>query len=271
MTSARTLSVASLLVLSTLSGCGDKPASNDLNALDSKLLGANGNAALAGNEADPALMSALEDQIMVDPGLAQQSNDAAARPTDTPGAAPIPVTDVPLPDKGSESISTVDYGGGSKRGDLLPAPAPTKAGAAACTHCDRDDAITLGELSSVQQSGGKSGSCAGKIDYSIEWAKRLPVGLPVFPNARATEAAGANSSQCRIRAVTFVAPAAMDTVIDWYYTKMVRAGFRAEHQLRKGEHILAGVRETDDSAWYIMFNKTAAGGTEIDIIANNGQ
>ena len=44
----------------------------------------------AGNDADPALTSALEDQILVDPGLAQQSNQNAVRTTETPNQAQYP-------------------------------------------------------------------------------------------------------------------------------------------------------------------------------------
>src|SRR5688500_17166573 len=45
---------------------------------------------IAGNEADPALSSALEDQIMVDPTLTQQSNRNAVRPPERPAQAQYP-------------------------------------------------------------------------------------------------------------------------------------------------------------------------------------
>lgn len=43
-----------------------------------------------GPDADPALTSALEDQILVDPALAQQSNRNAVRPPETPTQAQYP-------------------------------------------------------------------------------------------------------------------------------------------------------------------------------------
>ncbi len=43
-----------------------------------------------GNDADPALTSALEDQILVDPALTQQSNRNAVRPPETPAQAHYP-------------------------------------------------------------------------------------------------------------------------------------------------------------------------------------
>src|SRR3712207_5206481 len=46
---------------------------------------------ITGNQADPALTSALEDQIMVDPSLSQQSNRNAVRPAETPTQAQYPL------------------------------------------------------------------------------------------------------------------------------------------------------------------------------------
>ena len=68
-----------------LAGCGKKeePA-NNLAALDRQLVA---------NNADPAVTSALNDQILVDSNLATQSNRNAARPAPTPAGAPYPAAD----------------------------------------------------------------------------------------------------------------------------------------------------------------------------------
>jgi hypothetical protein len=66
--------------LLALAACGDGNG-NNLAALDNSL---------AGNDADPALTSALEDQIMVDPNLAQQAHPNQARPPETPVRARYP-------------------------------------------------------------------------------------------------------------------------------------------------------------------------------------
>src|SRR5215212_328096 len=51
------------------------------------------NLADLGNDADPALTSALNDQILVDDNLAAQSNKNAARPSSTPAQAQYPARD----------------------------------------------------------------------------------------------------------------------------------------------------------------------------------
>ena len=50
-----------------------------------------GTAEQSRKEADPALASALEDQILVDPALTQQSNRNAVRPPETPPQAQYPL------------------------------------------------------------------------------------------------------------------------------------------------------------------------------------
>src|SRR5690349_2323343 len=74
---ARTAALAGAFALAACNG-GD---GNNLTELDNELLG---------NGTDPALTSALNDQILTDPTLAQQSNRNAARPADGPVQAQYP-------------------------------------------------------------------------------------------------------------------------------------------------------------------------------------
>lgn len=67
-----------------LAACGGGPDDEELAKLDNQILA---------NEADPAVASALADQIMVDPSLSQQSNRLAARRAPGPVQAQYPQTD----------------------------------------------------------------------------------------------------------------------------------------------------------------------------------
>ena len=62
-----------------LGGCNS--AEDDLASLDNSI---------TGNDSDPALTSALEDQILVDPALTQQSNKNAVRPPERPTRGEYP-------------------------------------------------------------------------------------------------------------------------------------------------------------------------------------
>ena len=120
-------------------------------------------------------------------------------------------------------------------------------------------------------SPGRKGGCEANLQYGMAWANRLPAEFPVYPKAKLMEAAGAESDHCNLRAVSFVTNQPMQNVIDFYYTKALRSGFDAEHQLMAGEHVLGGVRQKDEGAYFITFAKHEGGGTAVDIIANNGR
>src|SRR3546814_8460356 len=70
----------------------------------------------------------------------------------------------------------------------------------------------------------------------MAWANRMPAEFPVYPKAKLMEAAGADGGGCDLRVVSFVTNQPMQNVIDYYYTKAIRSGFDAEHQLMNGEH-----------------------------------
>ena len=70
-----------LACLLALPACGGGSANNDLAAIDNELIA---------NSVDPALTSALQDQLSVDPTLAQQANPNSARPPESPVQAQYP-------------------------------------------------------------------------------------------------------------------------------------------------------------------------------------
>ena len=156
--------------------------------------GANG--AADANITDPALASALQDDIMVDPQLGGQANADAIRPAGQPYSGGVPSDAV------AANNARIDT---SK---LLKTPAPTKF-TRECTQCAaRREAITLGGLA-AQQKAARTGSCAASLQYSARWANRLPADLPLFPQARVTEAAGTEGGKCALRVVSFSSPQPM--------------------------------------------------------------
>lgn len=212
---------------------------------------------ISGNAADPALASALQDQIMVDPQLGRQANSDAVRPPSQPYSAGVP----------SDAVATnsgkVDLAG------LMKTPDPVQAGKE-CTQCGAArESITLGGLASRQRDK-RTSECAGSITYSANWANRLPRDLPLFPQARVTEAAGSETGKCALRVVSFSASQPMQTMLDWYYTRAIKSGYSSEHQVDGKEHILGGTRERDGGAYVLFLTNRSDGGTDIDMVANNG-
>lgn len=209
------------------------------------------------NATDPQLAGALQDQIMVDPQLGRQANSDAIRPPAQPYAGGVPSDAV------AANTDTFDTAGLMKAPDPVPA---TKD----CTQCAAArESVTLGGLA-ARQKDAKSNQCAASLTYSAGWAQRLPADLPLFPQARVTEAAGTEAGKCALRVVSFSAPQPMQVLLDWYYTRAVKAGYSAEHQIDGKEHILGGTRAKDDGAYVLFLTARADGGTDIDMVANNG-
>ena len=192
------------------------------------------------NETDPALTSALEDQIAVDPELAQQSNRNAVRPPETPVQAQYPAG-----------------------GPAMPAPQAVRASAG--TQAQHAQLSTAA-------SGGGGTACPGgaQFDYNPAWAGRLSPTFPVYPGGRVTEVAGSDEGDCRVRVVSFTTADPYQRVLDFYHTQAVRAGYSSEHQLREADHVLAGTREADGGAFYLIVTPLR-GGAEVALIANKGR
>ncbi|MEA3017989.1 MAG: hypothetical protein QOI38_2711 [Sphingomonadales bacterium] len=201
-----------------LAACGQGSVANNMLAL---------------NDADPALTSALEDQIATDPNLAQQANRLSVRPPETPTRAEYPVA----------------------------------AGAAQV----RRASGTSGAATPSAPGGGCSArGAAPDFRYGMEWANRLPAAFPPYPGGRVTEAAGQDSGECRVRVVTFRTADPYQRVIDWYQQRAVQAGFSAEHQARGSDHVLGGVNQGSNGAYYLIVTPIQ-GGSEVALIVNNGR
>ncbi len=245
-----------------LLACGQRDKdSRNLDSLDNELIEA-GNA----NSHDPAMMSALQDQIMVDPSLAHKANNDAVRPPAQPLSGAVPPENIAAAPSGA--AAAVAKTGQATSVAVKPTPAPKSN---SCPQCAAAKAsLTLGALASRQQDR-RTASCAGSLRYSAGWADRLPADLPLYPDARVAEAAGANAKDCALRAVSFSTSASLQQVMDWYYTRASDAGFSAEQQTDGSQHVLGGTRDRDGGAFALFLTSRRDGGTDVDLIANNGR
>ncbi len=197
---ASALRAAPLAGLMLLAACSGR---SDVAELDNELLA---------NGADPALTSALEDQILVDPNLVQQANPNSARRPETPVQSQYPA-------------------------------------------------------GSAQNAAARMGA---DLQYGPEWAQRLPAEFAMYPGARLTEAAGSNADERRLRVVTFRTADPHERVIAYYHAAVTRAGYNAEQQRRGADHVLGGINEQSDGAYYLIVTPTNAG-SEVALIVNNGR
>jgi hypothetical protein len=210
---------ASLMVLPA---CSATPEQANLAQIDNQIAAA---------DIDPAVTSAIEDDIMVDPALVQQSNANTVRQPERPLQAPYPV------EKPSRAGAPMQ-----------------QASAAADSGPDAPVA----------------GGCGVPFQYGAEWAERLPPEFPAYPGGRVTEAAGSDRGNCRVRVVTFATEHAFSQVLDWYRGIVTRAGFDAEHEVRGADHVLGGINPRTDGA-YLVVVTPEANGSKVALIVNNGR
>lgn len=238
----RFVPAAALIIALAIPGCQKKPAG--LAESDRNLV--------AGNASDPALTAALEDQIMVDPALTNQSNRTALK-----SAAPAVRGGVPSAAGGGAGRIEPGAALTTKRRST---PAPVRVLAQSAP-------MTLGARASAQAARARG--CSANVAYGAAWATRLPPEFPVYPRGRLLEAAGSDTPACRLRVVSFTTEAPVPDVMDYYYTRATQAGFAAEHQRRGNEDVLGGTR--GDSAFYVTLSARKGGGTNVDLVANNGR
>jgi hypothetical protein len=217
---------AALAGLLALAACGQSDE-NALAELDNQLLA---------NGADPALTSALEDQILVDPNLVQQAHPNMVRPPEAPVQAQYPA--------------------GS---------AAAEAGADA----DASGAGVRRAIAATAAAEGEGGDCAAAFEYGAIWAGRLPAEFPLYPGARLTEAAGKDSDGCRVRVVAFRTGDPHGRVLEHYRRLAARAGFSAEHRQRGADHMLGGVNARTDGAFVVIVTPLERG-SDVALIVNNG-
>jgi hypothetical protein len=104
----------------------------------------------------------------------------------------------------------------------------------------------------------------------MEWAERLPAAFPPYPGGRVTEAAGQQDGECRVRVVTFRTSDGYQRVLDYYRTRATAAGYSAEHQTRGRDHVLGGVKEGTEGAFYLVVTPVK-GGSDVSLIVNGGR
>lgn len=120
------------------------------------------------------------------------------------------------------------------------------------------------------QAGGSATLPGSKCDfrYDVAWARKLPAELPVYPNAKVSEAAGSDAPGCRRRIVSFASAAPAATIVDYYRARVAKAGYSVEHLTEQGSEILGGTR--GEAAYYVTVTPTKGGGSAVDLVANSG-
>jgi len=208
-------------------------------------------------EGDPALSGALGDQIMVDPDLAgqNQSGDGV-----TAGSNSV---ELPPEQRSPEAIAAAKAEALRLAGTIETAPAPQGS----------DDVPAMVEQTATAAQVAENAKadrvdCSGKAEYSASWANALPEPLKVYPRGAVQESAGTDKDGCRLRVVSFVTPVGADDVVNFYYTRVRKAGYDASHRLDGGDHVLGGRKA--GAAYMVYVRGLENGLTEVDVVTGGG-
>ena len=207
----------------------------------------------ASEEQDPAITGALDGQIMVDPELSGQNGAAVAAGG---GAVALPPERV-----GPQAIATAMQEAARLAGgtmENLPSPEPGHAASLV------EAAATSAQVAEAARMA--STDCTSKVQYSAEWANRLPKPLAVYPRGAVQEAAGVNTGGCAMNVVTFVTPVQPVDVLRYYYTAVRKAGYNAQYRMDGTDHVLGG--KNARQAYVIYARAQDNGLTEVDLVAS---
>jgi hypothetical protein len=214
-------------------------------------------AAVTEPEDDPALSGALGEQIMVDPDLVGQNraNSAASMPSHDGSLPTVDANPEAIAAARAEALRLVGGPGRMKK-----APEPREVSG----QLPADAALTAAARAAAAPGG--NADCAGRAQYTMQWAARLPRPFPVYPRGAVQEAAGTDSAGCSLRVVNFITPVPLGEVMDFYFTRARNAGFSAQRVLQGGDDVLAGVR---GGASYVVYaRRLPSGNTEVDLVTS---
>lgn len=207
-------------------------------------------------ERDGAAAAALNDPIMVDPDLSAQNRGNSA----LSGGGP-PQGDLPDFNRTPEEADAARAAVQAQLGAALQA-APAAGSSAAKSRLA--GALTMPAVAAA--SGIASKACAEGMGFTFGWAAQLPAGLQIYPRGHTLVAAGNDTNGCKVRAVRFVTPVAVNDAVDFYFASAKAAKLAPERRREGNDEVVAGKSGKASSAAYIR--QRADGLTEVDLISS---
>lgn len=206
-------------------------------------------------DVDPATEQALNDQIMVDPDLANQNEGNAALTANGDQSIP-PENRTPEAIQAAQEAAAALVGGAS---EMKPLPEATAMDGA----IPENAALTAAARAAVSPGGE---NCADQVKYSARWAAELPAAFPVYPRGATKEAAGTDMGECALRVVSYLTPVPMEDVLGFYHTRALSGGYTSEHVTSDGDNIVSG---TKGGASFVVYARRLSNGlTVVDLVTS---
>lgn len=190
-------------------------------------------------ERDPLTRQALNEQIMVDPDLAQQNEANAALTGGTDHSLPPVIATREAIE--AAKLEAADLVGGTA--NLRPPGTPKAA--------DPLPEVALYSVTELAKLTSGNAACADKASFTARWAARMPKVLPIYPHGNTIEAAGIDTAGCALRAVRFLTPVSREDVLAFYAAIARKAGLSVAYARAEDIDVLQGAQGNRRYAVYV--------------------
>jgi hypothetical protein len=214
--------------------------------------GEEGSTASAVIAADPVVARALYDPLMSDPDLSARNEANAVIGFAGDSALPL----LPATPEAAQAAREAGRLELLEAGEIAPLPAPV-SGPGPVSGRDASAAALLAAL-------GAPDNCLAALEQGFVWAAALPPAAAIMPQGMVMRAAGADAAGCKLRLIRYHTPAGGTDVLEYHFTRAVRAGLRPLRYAEGGDSIAA--RAPGGEAWAVMVRAAAGGLTEVDVL-----
>lgn len=201
---------------------------------------------------DPVAARALHDPLMSDPDLASRNQaNALLGFAGASGLPLIPAT--PETTRAAREAARLELLEGGEIASLPAAGAEVGPVLAANATADNLLAVL-----------GAPERCVAVIEQGFVWAVDPPASAVVMPHGMVVQAGGAKSAACDLRIIRYRTPAASEDVLQYHFTRALRAGLQPVLYAEPGAGLSA--RGKSGEALRVLIRRTPGGMTAVDLL-----
>lgn len=201
---------------------------------------------------DPMVARALHDPLMSDPDLSALNEANAVLGFAGDNALPV----LPATPEAAQAAREAGRLELIEGGEIAALPSPAQGiGPMPGRGASANELLT---------AIGAPQSCVSVLEQGFVWAAALPEPAAIMPQGTVMRAGGADTAACKLRIIRYHTPAAGDDVLEYHFTRAVRAGLRPLRYAERGESLAA--RAAGGEAWVVAVRESASGFTEVDLL-----
>ncbi|MEE4316689.1 MAG: hypothetical protein V2I74_06875 [Erythrobacter sp.] len=201
---------------------------------------------------DPLVARALHDPLMSDPDLSARNEANALLGFAADSGLPL----IPATPEAAQAAREAGRLELLEQGEIPPLPAPVAA-SGSIPGAEANAADLLAALDAPE-------ACLPDLSDDFAWAADLPEVAAIMPHGMVMRAAGARRGGCNLRLISYRTPAAAQDVLQYHFTRAVRAGLRPEYHSGPDSAIVARGRQ--GAVLVVVARPSATGHNAVDLL-----